>query len=153
MLQNLSGEIVTQSLDLAGRLLREAADTTLQAQLENHLLEALDSVPENQREQMRRDWRTEDTAWLETAAQPGGETSRRFTEAVARLAGRELALNARNNPALIGGARLRIGGRLWDASVAGQLVVAPTAQQEVSSPSSSSGSSRSSSPSRSSSHG
>lgn len=133
MLQKLSGEVVTHALNLAERLLRQSADSSLQAQLEKHLLETLNGLPADQCERLRRDWLTEDTAWLETAAKPDGETLKRFTEAVARVAGKELALKAQNNPALIGGVRLRIGGYLWDASIAGQLEAAQAAQREASS--------------------
>ncbi|MBI3758607.1 MAG: F0F1 ATP synthase subunit delta [Deltaproteobacteria bacterium] len=58
---------------------------------------------------------------------------KRLAKTVASVAGRELTLNVQDNPALIGGVRLRIGGRLWDASIAGQLEAAPYPSQGVSS--------------------
>jgi F-type H+-transporting ATPase subunit b len=133
MLQKLSGDVVTHALNLAERLLRQAADSTLQAQLAKHLIETLDSLPTDQREQLRRDWQSEEQTWLEAAANPDGETLKRLTATVASVAGRELTLNVQCNPALIGGVRLRIGGHLWDASIAGQLEEAHFQPQGVAS--------------------
>lgn len=133
MLQKLSGDVVTHALNLAERLLRQSADSTLQAQLAKHLIETLDSLPADQREQLRRDWQTEEQTWLEAAANPDGETLKRLTATVAGVAGRELTLNVQCNPALIGGVRLRIGGHLWDASIAGQLEEAHFQPQGVAS--------------------
>ncbi len=133
MSQQLSGELITHALNLAERLLRQSADSTLQAQLVKHLIETLDGLPADEREQLRRDWQTEEQTWLETVAKPDGETLKRLTETVASVAGRELALNVQYNPSLIGGVRLRIGGRLWDASIAGQLQEAHFQPQGVSS--------------------
>jgi len=133
MLQKLYGEVITHALNLAERLLRQSADSTLQAQLAKHLIETLDGLPADEREQLRRDWQTEDQTWLEAAAKPDGETLKRLTETVASVAGKELTLNVQDNPALIGGVRLRIGGRLWDASIAGQLEAAHFPPQGVSS--------------------
>lgn len=132
MLQTLTGEVVTHALNLAERLLRESVDSTLQAQLVKHLIETLDSLPADERERLRRDWRTEEQTCLEAAAKPDGETLKRLAETVGRVAGRELALNVQLNSALIGGVRLRIGGHIWDASIAGQLEEARLRPQEVS---------------------
>ena len=132
MLQTLTGEVVTHALNLTERLLRESVDSTLQAQLVKRLIETLDSMPADEREQLRRDWRTEEQTCLEAAAKPDGETLERLAETVAGVAGRELALNVRLNPALIGGVRLQIGGHIWDASIAGQLEEARLRPQEVS---------------------
>jgi F-type H+-transporting ATPase subunit delta len=133
MLRKLSGEAGAHALSLAGRLLRQSADSTLNEQLAKRLIETLDNMPEDQREQLRYDLRIEDQAWLETAMPPDDETLKRLTEAVTGIAGKELALRAQTNPALIGGVRLRVGGHLWDASIAGQLEEAPSAPREVSS--------------------
>jgi F-type H+-transporting ATPase subunit b len=133
MLRKLSGEASGHALSLAGRLLQQSADSTLNAQLAKRLIETLDNLPEDQREQLRYDLRIEDQAWLETATPQDDETLKRLTEAVAAIAGKELALRAQTNPALIGGVRLRIGGHLWDASIAGQLEEAPSTPRELSS--------------------
>jgi F-type H+-transporting ATPase subunit b len=132
-LQELSGEVIAQALNLAERLLRESVDSTLQAQLVKHLIETLDSLPSDERAQLRRDWQTEEQTCLEAAAKPDGETLKRLAETVAGMAGRELALNVQLTPALIGGVRLRIGERIWDASIAGQLEEARLRPQGVSS--------------------
>lgn len=133
MLQKLSGDVVTHALELAERLLRQSADSTLQAQLAKHLIETLDGLPTEQREELRRDWQTEEQSWLEATANPDGETLKRLAATVASVAGRELMLNVQCNPALIGGVRLRIGGHLWDASIAGQLEAAHVQPQGVAS--------------------
>lgn len=133
MWRKLSSEVVTHAVNLAARLLQQSADSTLQAQLEKHLLETLDRISADQCEPLRRDWQTEDAAWLETTTQPDDETLKQFTAAVSRVAGKKLALKVQNNSLLIGGVRLRIGGHLWDASIAGQLEAAQAAPQEVSS--------------------
>ncbi|MGE0886660.1 MAG: F0F1 ATP synthase subunit delta [Blastocatellales bacterium] len=121
MLQKLSGEVISQAVNLAERLLLQAADSTLQTQLERHLLETLTEIPTDQRDRLRHDWQTESQAWLETAAKSEASVQKDFSAALSSLAGRELALNVRIDPELIGGVRLRIGGHLWDASIAGQL--------------------------------
>jgi F-type H+-transporting ATPase subunit b len=121
MIQRLHREVVGRALDLAERLLRQAADSTLQAQLARHLIESLDTLPEDLREQLRRDSKAEETARLETAAKPDVETLRRLVEAISRLVGREVKLDIRDNSALISGVRLHIDGHVWDASIAGQL--------------------------------
>lgn len=133
MLQKLSGDVVAHALNLAERLLCESADSTLQAQLARHLIETLDGLPTEQREELRRDWQTEEQSWLEAATKPDEETLKRLTATVASVAGRELTLNVQCNPALIGGVRLRIGGHLWDASIAGQLEEAHPQTQGVAS--------------------
>jgi F-type H+-transporting ATPase subunit b len=133
MLQKLSGEIVTHALNLAERLLQQSANSTLQTQLEKHLVETLDAIPPDQRDRLRRDWQAEDRAWLERAAEPDVDTLKPLAEVVTRVAGKVLTLDVRNNPALISGARLRIGGHLWDASIAGQLEEARLPSQEIAS--------------------
>ncbi|MBO0797525.1 MAG: F0F1 ATP synthase subunit B [Blastocatellia bacterium] len=121
MLQELSGEVVTNALNLAERLLQQSVDNTLQVQLARRLIETLDSLPADEREQMRKGWQTDEQIWVEAADMPDGETLKRLGDAIAGMAGRELKLNVQINPALIGGVRLRIGGHVWDASIAGQL--------------------------------
>ncbi len=132
MLEKLSGEIVTQAINLAERLLRQSADSTLQAQLEKHLIETLSGIPADQREQLQRDLKTEDTALLETARKTGDETLKQINETIISVVGKRLALSVVANPALIGGVRLRIGGHLWDASLAGQLEEARTTPRDAS---------------------
>jgi F-type H+-transporting ATPase subunit delta len=112
-------------------LLQQSADTTLQSQLEKRLIETLSSISADEREQLRRDLRTEDTAYLEASAKPDDEAVRRFNNILNEVAGKMIALRAEIQPALIGGFRLRIGGHLWDASIAGQLEGAQVRRREV----------------------
>jgi F-type H+-transporting ATPase subunit b len=132
MLKGLSGELVTHAVNLAERLLQQSADSTLQAQLEKHLIEVLNKTQQDQREELRREWQTEDQAWLETAANLNDETLDRMRSAVAAIAGKTLTINAQKNSKLIGGVRLRIGGHVWDASIARQLEATPSSPAESS---------------------
>ena len=117
----LGKELLAQAVEAAGRLLSEAADTTLNRQLALKLAETLERVPEEERQRLREQGQLNDGAVLESAFPLDEETSRRIAKAVAALAGRPVTPAVQTNPALLGGVRLRLGGHLWDASLAGQL--------------------------------
>jgi len=121
MLQAIRKELVAQAVELARRLLSEACDTTLQRQLTLRLVEDLQRTPEEERSRLRSHWQPEDGAVLETAAELDGATLGQLTAAVEAVLGRPVPLAVQLQPALFGGVRLRVGGHLWNASLAGQL--------------------------------
>ena len=117
----LRTELVSRAVDTAGRLLGEAADTTLNRQLALKLAETLEGVPEAERRRLQEQGQMNDGALLETAFVLDDDTQQRISAAVTELAGRPVLPAVQTNPALLGGARLRLGGHVWDASLAGQL--------------------------------
>jgi F-type H+-transporting ATPase subunit b len=114
-------ELLSQAVEAAGRLLGEAADTTLNRQLALKLAETLEGIPEDERRRLQEQGQMNDGALLETASMLDDETCQRIAAAVTALAGRTVAPAVQTNPALLGGVRLRLGGHVWDASLAGQL--------------------------------
>jgi F-type H+-transporting ATPase subunit b len=120
-LRSLRGELVHSAVELAGRLLRESSDTTLQRQLAGRLVKELDGIPENERQQLRSEWEDGEPAVVESAAELNGEVQRNLNASIASLAGRPLSVSVQVRPDLLAGVRLRIGGHVWDASMAGRL--------------------------------
>jgi len=120
-LKVLRTEIIDQAVDLSRRLLSQAADVKLEHQLTNRLVETLQQCPQGDRDEMRRTWNPQDLAVLESASELDGEAVQQVTSAVAALLGQPVPLSVARQTSLISGARLRLGGRVWDASVAGQL--------------------------------
>jgi F-type H+-transporting ATPase subunit b len=117
----LHAEIVSQAVDLARRLLAEAADLALEGQLTRRLVETLQQCPVGDREELRRHWKAQDVAILESAGELDGEAVQQVCHAVEALLGQPVSLSVARQATLISGARLRLGGRVWDASFAGQL--------------------------------
>jgi len=120
-LQALHAEIVNQAVDLAQRLLSEAANLNLENQLINRLMETLQQCPPADRDELRRSWNAQDIAVLETAGEIDGSVVQQVSGAVSALLGQPVSLSVARQASLVSGARLRLGGRVWDASVAGQL--------------------------------
>jgi len=121
-LKSLRGEVVAEALELTRRLLGQASDRTLHRQLILRLLETLSRLPESERERMRSDWQADEGAVLETAQELDNETLGQINEAVTSLVGKQVPLSSRTRPALISGLRLRIGGQVWDSSLAAPLL-------------------------------
>jgi len=117
----LRGEVAGLAVGLAKRLLTEAADSTLHRQLTLRLTETLRQLPEEDRQQLRNQWQPEDGAVLETAQELDGATMEQVTGAATAILGRSVTLVVRVRPDLLGGVSLRLGGQVWDASLAGQL--------------------------------
>jgi F-type H+-transporting ATPase subunit b len=117
----LHAELVNGAVELTGRLLREAAERTLHRQLALRLAETLRQLPEDERQQLRTQWRPEDGAVLEVAGALDEATRDELAAAVAEALGARVPLTVHDRPALLGGARLRLAGQVWDASLAGQL--------------------------------
>jgi F-type H+-transporting ATPase subunit b len=120
-LRLLRAEVNASAIELAERLLREATSSTLQQQLASHVVEALTQLSESQRAQVRNDWNNRDGAVVETAATMDAVSLQEINEAVNAVMGQAVSLAVETKPALLAGVRLRIGGHVWDASLAGQL--------------------------------
>jgi len=120
-LKSLRAEVNAAAAELAERLLREAAGTSLQQQLARRLVDSLTTLPETERARVRNDWKASDGAVVETAAALDSTSLEEINRAVEAVVGQKVKLAVETRPALVAGARLRIGGRLWDASLAGQL--------------------------------
>ncbi len=120
-LQSLRAELLRSSVALAERFLQEAADSTLRQQLAGRLIESLQNVPEDERLRLREGLGAEESAVVETASDLNGELVQRLDDAVKTLAGRAVNLSVQTRPELIGGLRLRLGGHVWDAALAGCL--------------------------------
>jgi F-type H+-transporting ATPase subunit b len=120
-LRSLHGELVRSAVEMAGRLLSEAADSTLQRPLAARLVEELRRVPDDERRRLREEWDDGEAAVLETADEFNGDVLRDLGGAIEALAGRPLEVSMQVRRDLLGGVRLRIGGHVWDASMAGRL--------------------------------
>lgn len=131
-LQALRKEAVDIALDLTGRMLREAADRTLHGQLALRLVETLKSIPQQERERLRKYWQPEDGVLLESAGELDIAAQQGIIQAVSTIVGRTVDVEFHTRPELLGGVRLRLGGHVWDASIAGQLEgVQPTLTEEA----------------------
>jgi F-type H+-transporting ATPase subunit b len=114
-------EIINQAMELSRRLLHEAADLTLEEQLAKRLAETLELLPEADRQALRRDWNPQAGATLEAARAIDGPALERLSTAVAAIVGQPADVVIEPRTSLIAGFRLRLGGRVWDASLDGQL--------------------------------
>ncbi len=119
--RSLRAELVRSAVEMAGRLLSEASDSTLQRQLAARLVDELRRVPDDERRRLREEWDDGEAAVVEAAAEMNGEVLRDLGGAIESLVGRPLDVSVQVRPDLLGGVRLRIGGHVWDASMAGRL--------------------------------
>ncbi|MBX9790086.1 MAG: F0F1 ATP synthase subunit delta [Pirellulales bacterium] len=120
-LRSLRSELNAAAAELAARLLTEATGGTLQQQLVKRLVETLSHVPANQREKLRVDWSEADGALVETATTLDAILIQQISQAVNALVGQPVNLAMQTKPKLLAGARVRIGGHVWDASLASQF--------------------------------
>src|SRR5579875_3088399 len=130
--QKLRGEMTSLAVAVAQRLLRESCDRTLNDQLALHLIEELRQLPADKRQTVGDQWQPEDGAMLEMAGELDDATVRQIEETAGKLVGQPLTLTTANVPALLGGVRLRLGGHIWDASLAAQLEVSEPKSEEES---------------------
>jgi F-type H+-transporting ATPase subunit b len=129
--QKLRGEMTSLAVEVVRRLLRESCDRTLNDQLALHLIEELRQLPADKRQAVRDQWQPEDGAVLEMAGELDDVTVQRIQEMAGELVGQPLTLATANVPALLSGVRLRLGGHIWDASLAAQLETsAPVSEEE-----------------------
>lgn len=120
-LRSLQAKLNSSAAELAERLLQESVGSSLQQQLAQRLVDTLSQLPEKQRLQVRSDWSEADGAVVETATTLDRGSLEQINKAASALAGQTVTLAVQVQPALLAGARLRIGGHVWDASLAGQF--------------------------------
>lgn len=119
--QGLRTEIVDQAVGLAERFLVQAADRSLNDQMAQRLVDTLRIMPRAEQDKLRAHWQPKDGAILESAGDLEETTREKIAASIAGLLGPEAHLTVQNKPPLLGGVRLRIGGQVWDASLAGSL--------------------------------
>lgn len=125
----LEGEVGKLAVRLAERLLTEACDGSLNGQLACHLADAVRAVSGGERERVQRDAERSE-AVVESARTLDESTRTSLSAAVHELLGRPCTMKYEVNPSLVGGALLRIGGHVWDATIAAQLDEAKAAINE-----------------------
>ena len=115
------------------RLLGESADRTLAtASLPSGSSRPCSSCPRANETSCGDSGTAQDGAVLETAGELDGRPLQAGHRAVAALLGQPVTLAVQAKPALVAGARLRLGGHVWDASLAGQLdAVKPRREREA----------------------
>lgn len=121
MIQDVRGEVVQEAVDLARRILTQAADRTLHRQFCLHLVDAVNDLAPADRERIRQAWRPDEGVEVETAHDLDGKTLEQITQAVASLLGQSVVPQVRVHPTLLEGIRLRVGGEAWDSTLVGQV--------------------------------
>lgn len=119
-LASVRQEIVGLALGLAERFLKQSASRSLHQQLVARLIESLDAMPADERQQLDG-WTTDDPALIETAEELDPQSVENISAALARLVGRQVPIEARLKPTLISGVCLQLAGHIWDASLSGSL--------------------------------
>jgi F-type H+-transporting ATPase subunit b len=120
-LRALRAEVVSQAVALTRRLLSEAADQTLNRQLTLRLLQTLRGLTDAERRHVCAQLQADDVALLETAEEVDEATLAQVGEVLTAVVGKHIPVRAQVKPALLGGARLRVGGHVWDGTLSGQL--------------------------------
>jgi F-type H+-transporting ATPase subunit b len=120
-LKALRDEVTTQAIGLTRRLLAEASERTLHQQLALRLVQALEHLPNAERERLRAGWQSEDGAVLETAQDLDAHLLGQLNQAVSGIVGQPVTLAVQGRPELLDGVRLRLAGQVWDGSLAGPV--------------------------------
>lgn len=120
------GEVGQLAVGLARRLLTQACDASLDGQIVRHLTDTIRAVTGDERERARRD-ATDGEAVVESAAPLDGAARADLTAVVHDLLGHPGEVRFEVKPGLVGGALVRAGGHVWDATVAAQLEAATAA--------------------------
>ena len=120
------GEVGQLAVGLAQRLLSQACNASLDGQLARHLADTIRTVTDIERERIRRD-AANGEAVIESAQALDDAVRTDLSAAVRELLGRECNVRFEVKPGLVGGALIRAGGHVWDATVAAQLEAATTA--------------------------
>lgn len=125
-LLSLEGEVGKLAIGLAERLLLQSCDASLNEQLARRLIETVRAVSAEERERIRRDAGTGE-ATIQAAGSLDEPIRNEMAEAVRELLGRDCEVKVEMDSALVGGALLRVGGHVWDATLAAQLEAAKVA--------------------------
>jgi F-type H+-transporting ATPase subunit b len=128
-LSGLEGEVGQLAVTLAERLLAQSCDARLTDQLAHHLADALRRVTEEERNRVRQDAGTGE-AVVESAAPLDDARRVQLAAAISELLGRACEVKFEVKGALVGGALVRAGGHVWDATIAAQLEAARAAVNE-----------------------
>jgi F-type H+-transporting ATPase subunit b len=123
---SLEGEVGALAVGLARRLLTQACDASLDDQLVRHLVVTIRAVTGDDRERVRRDTGPAGVV-VESAAPLADRLRCDLAAAIGELFGHPCEVKFEVKPALVGGALLRAGGHVWDATVAAQLDTATSA--------------------------
>lgn len=126
-LASVRQEVINQAIELTRRLLGEASERTLHQQLALRLVQALEQLPDTEREHLRANWQSSDNSVLECAQDLDANTLEQLTKAVSAIMGQPVSLVVQKRPELLGGVRLRLAGHVWDGSLAGQITVTGSA--------------------------
>jgi len=125
-LAGLEAEVGALAVDLAQRLLTQACDVSLNEQLARHLADTIRSVSADERDRIRQDAGAGDIV-VESAESLTEPIRNNLTAAVRELLGHDCSPKFEVKQALVGGALLRVGGHIWDATIAAQLEAAKAA--------------------------
>jgi F-type H+-transporting ATPase subunit b len=117
----LREDLVKMSVEVVERLLREIADTTLHQQLCHHLVAELQDDAGGASPPALTGPADGASVVIEAGQEIDSATLDQLTTAVSARLGRAISPQVQSNPGLIAGARLQIGGQVWDASLAGLL--------------------------------
>ncbi len=104
--------------------MQEASDQTLHAQLVKRFVLTLQAIPENERGEIRSQLKEDEEPLLESAQELDGGLLGQIQRTVADVAGKAVSLTVQIKPELLDGIRLRLGGQVWDGSLAAQLAEA-----------------------------
>jgi F-type H+-transporting ATPase subunit b len=129
VLVSLEGRISKLAMELAERLLTQASNGSLNGQLVLHLIDAVRAVSAEERQRIQRECDT-DEAIVESALVLDEPARTNIAAAIHELLGKTCPVKYEVNPRLVCGALLRIGGQVWDATVAAQFQEAETALGE-----------------------
>lgn len=130
-IRSLEGEVGQLAIGLAERLLAQACNTGLNEELIHHLTDALRGVTGAGRDRVRGDAGTGEVLVVSATALADGARDE-LAAAIRELLGRECGLKFEIRSELIGGTLVRIGGHVWDATLATQLEAAKAAVNEKS---------------------
>ncbi len=118
----LRKKVVDLAIGIVERLLREASDRTLHEQLARHLIDHVKSLTQADCQALRNQWKHGDKFTLETAQELDPAITTEFKDIIAQIIGQPTDVELVLIPALLSGACLKLAGRVWDSSLAGQLV-------------------------------
>jgi F-type H+-transporting ATPase subunit b len=120
--RRLEGEALALGARFASRLLSRLAGPALESRLVEMALQDLEALPDGQRQTLRRAWDNGDGPVQVTSTYPLQQGPRQALEgALAKLVGAPVTCSYRQDPALIGGLRLRLSAWVLHANLQDEL--------------------------------